>query len=221
MNLGYCFCLLPFIKKVSKDKEVRKQIVSRNMRFFNSNPYLSNFLVGVSLNFEERNLNSKTAVDFDKLERLKRRLSESLAVIGDQLIWARIRPIAAFIGFTASLSWGMLGPVLFFMIFNFVQVYIRFKGVVLGYCEGENIVRKLDFKKFNKIAEYLLGFGAFLSGFVFVMIPVSQAYKNIPEIVFFGVSAVIMFFLLRLKITVPVSLVILIFTGIFTGAMIY
>lgn len=221
MNLGYCFCLLPFVKRVALDEEGRKKIVLRNMRFFNSNPYLSSFLVGISLNFEEKNFNSKTGVDFKKLERLKRRLSESLAVIGDQLLWARILPLTAFIGFTVSFIWGILGPVLFFLIFNFVQIYVRFKGVVLGYREGENAVRKLDFKKFNKIAEYLFGCGAFLSGFVFVMIPVSQSYKNMPELIVFALSAVVMFFFLRLKITVPVSLVVLIFAGIFTGSIIY
>lgn len=60
-NMGYCFAMLPAIKKIYQKKE--DQIAAkRHMEFFNTTPYISTAVFGISTAMEESNARNE---DFD------------------------------------------------------------------------------------------------------------------------------------------------------------
>ncbi|MCI8271343.1 MAG: PTS system mannose/fructose/sorbose family transporter subunit IID, partial [Erysipelotrichaceae bacterium] len=53
--LGYCWSILPALKKIYKDDpEALKAAVIRNLEFFNTHPYMAMPIMGTSLAMEEK-----------------------------------------------------------------------------------------------------------------------------------------------------------------------
>lgn len=54
-NMGYCFAMLPAIKKIYQKKEDQIAAAKRHMEFFNTTPYISTAVFGISTAMEESN----------------------------------------------------------------------------------------------------------------------------------------------------------------------
>lgn len=102
-NMGYCYAMLPIIKKLYKKKEEQIEAVKRHMEFFNTTPYVSTLVLGISTAMEESNANNE---DFDtsSISSVKASLMSPLAGIGDSLFWGTLRVIATGVGTSLSLS---------------------------------------------------------------------------------------------------------------------
>ena len=61
-NMGYCFAMLPAIKKIYQKKEDQIAAAKRHMEFFNTTPYISTAVFGISTAMEESNARNE---DFD------------------------------------------------------------------------------------------------------------------------------------------------------------
>ena len=62
MNMAYCYCMLPVIKKLYSNKEDQIAAMQRHLEFFNTTPQLSTLILGISAAMEESNANDP---DFD------------------------------------------------------------------------------------------------------------------------------------------------------------
>lgn len=47
-NMGYCYSMLPIIEKLYNKKEEQIEAVKRHMEFFNTTPYISTLVLGIS-----------------------------------------------------------------------------------------------------------------------------------------------------------------------------
>lgn len=61
-NMGYCYAMLPIIKKLYKKKEEQIEAVKRHMEFFNTTPYVSTLVLGISTAMEESNANNEDLI---------------------------------------------------------------------------------------------------------------------------------------------------------------
>ena len=219
LSLGFCFALIPFARKMLKSAKERRLFLKRNLTFFNTNPYMAGWLIGAVMRLEEEALTAEKPA-FRQHERFKSRMSQSLAAIGDQLFWERLRPLTALLGWMVAMYWGVAGAVVFLVTYNIPHLFMRFKGVVTGYRLGFDITKEISLKKLHKRSHDLLRVGALATGLAFVVAARSAIVDNPIQIAGFVGGIVGMFILLKIKIPVPVALtVLLIACAVFGGLL--
>lgn len=87
-----------------------------------------------------------------------------LAGVGDPLVWGTLRPITAALGASLALSGNILGPLLFFFIFNAVRLAMKWYGLQLGFRKGVNIVSDMGGNLLQKLTEGASILGLFVMG---------------------------------------------------------
>lgn len=143
-NLGYGFAMVPIIEKLYKDKpEEKSAALQRHLEFFNTTPHVSTLILGISSAMEEQNA---TQEDFDtsSINGVKVGLMGPLAGIGDSLLWGTLRIIATGIGTSLAMQGNILGPILFFLIFNIPHVILRYICMMGGYQFGAGFLTKMQ-----------------------------------------------------------------------------
>lgn len=219
LSLGYCLCLIPFIKKAFASSEDRADFLKRNLDFFNTHPYMAGWIIGAAIKLEEQSLETGQP-DTQQIDRFKRRMSESLGAIGDQLFWGKIRPLAAMIGLAVALFYPWLGLGLFLFLYNLPHLYMRVKGVVSGYKRGFDLVKYASLKKYDRLFESLDKFAAFGVGLYLGLGSLSDMVNGTIESFAFLGGVFFMFVLLKLKVSIPISLITLILGSAIIGGMI-
>lgn len=141
-NVGFLHTIIPALKKIYPDKEKYKESLLRHLGFFNTQPYIANFIVGVTLAKEEEHA-SEGGVSAQQISVLKKNLSGPLAALADTIFWAGTRPLFALLGTILSLSRGIWGAVTFLLLYNLVHIPTRLLGVIWGYRLKEGIVGKI------------------------------------------------------------------------------
>ncbi|MBR2542336.1 MAG: PTS mannose/fructose/sorbose transporter family subunit IID, partial [Lactococcus sp.] len=119
-NLGWAFSLIPAIKKLYTTKEDRAAALTRHMEFFNTHPYVASPIIGVTLALEEERANG-APIDDVAIQGVKVGMMGPLAGIGDPVFWFTVRPILGAIGASLALSGNILGPILFFVLWNVIR----------------------------------------------------------------------------------------------------
>lgn len=162
--LGFCFATLPVIKRLYPENgEQRKQALRRHLEFFNTHPYMAAPIHGVVAAMEEERANGAD-IDDGAINGIKVGMMGPLAGIGDPIFWGTVRPIFAALGASLALSGSLLGPLLFFVIFNLVRLGARYFGIVYGYKKGLNIIGDMGGGIFQKITEGASILGLFVMG---------------------------------------------------------
>ncbi len=142
--LGYCFSILPALKKIHQDDpEGLKESVIRNLEFFNTHPYMAMPIMGVSVAMEEKLAQDHT-VDGNAISATKVAMMGPLAGIGDSFFWFTWFPICAGIGVSLSQGGNILGPIVFLLLFNILNLGTRWFGLKYGYHFGSGFVDKIS-----------------------------------------------------------------------------
>lgn len=176
-NLGYGFAMVPIIDKLYKDRpEEKAAALQRHLEFFNTTPHVSTLILGISSAMEEQNA---TREDFDtsSINNVKVGLMGPLAGIGDSIFWGTLRIIATGIGTSLALQGNVLGPILFFLIFNIPHVILRYICMMGGYKFGAGFLSKVQQNGLMEKVTYgasivgLMSIGAMVATMVAVNIP--------------------------------------------------
>ena len=142
--LGYCWTILPVLKKIYKDdSQGLKSAVTRNLEFFNTHPYMAMPIMGISLAMEEAASDGEE-VDGNAISSVKVALMGPLAGIGDSFFWFTLFPICAGIGVSLSTGGNILGPLVFLLLFNIFNIGTRYFGLQYGYKFGGDFISKLE-----------------------------------------------------------------------------
>lgn len=163
MNMGYCYSLLPVIKKLYKNPEEQKLAMKRHLEFFNTTPHMSTLILGISAAMEEENANNPN-FDTNSINDVKVSLMGPLAGIGDSFIWGTLRIIATGIGLSLATQGNILGPILFFLIFNIPAQGLRYYLMFAGYKLGGGFLAKLQKSGLME----LLTYGASILGLIVI-----------------------------------------------------
>lgn len=178
-NLGYGYAMIPILDKLYKDKpEEKAEALQRHLEFFNTTPHVSTLLLGISSAMEEQNAEEE---DFDtsSINNVKVGLMGPLAGIGDSLLWGTLRIIATGIGTSLAMDGNILGPILFFLIFNIPHVILRYMCMMGGYRLGAGFLTNLqknglmDKLTYGAAVLGLMSIGGMIASMVSVNVPLS------------------------------------------------
>ncbi|MEO5296390.1 PTS system mannose/fructose/sorbose family transporter subunit IID [Enterococcus cecorum] len=142
-NGGWCYAMIPAIKKLYKDPEDRKAALKRHLEFFNTHPYVASPVLGVTLALEEDRANG-VAVNDVAIQGVKIGMMGPLAGVGDPVFWFTVRPMLGALGASLALGGNILGPILFFVLWNAIRWGFMWYTQEFGYRAGSKITEDLS-----------------------------------------------------------------------------
>ncbi|BBG59065.1 PTS system mannose-specific EIID component [Providencia rustigianii] len=162
--LGFCYSMVPVIRRLYPDNnDDRKQAIKRHLEFFNTHPYVAAPILGVTMAMEEERANG-AAIDDGAINGIKVGLMGPLAGVGDPIFWGTVRPVFAALGAGIAMTGSLLGPLLFFVLFNLVRLLTLYYGVSYGYKKGIDIVQDIGGGFLQKLTEGASILGLFVMG---------------------------------------------------------
>ena len=195
-NLGLAFVMTPFLKTVYKQKKDLPSVLERYLEGFNTQPMMASFCFGALARQEERMAKAKTLAEYrerlSEWNSLKRSLSITTASLGDRLFWGTLKPftllLALFIWLALNINFfepvpqQTLAPmevfgacIVAFLAFNAVALFVKWKGISLGYDAPNNgcfWLTQFDWNKtiYNtKLFGMLLAMGLLLGGLYYFL----------------------------------------------------
>lgn len=162
-NGGWCYSIIPAIKKLYPNKQDRISALKRHMEFYNTHPYVSAPVMGVTLALEEERANGLEIND-QSIQGVKIGMMGPLAGIGDPVFWFTLRPILGALGASLALSGNIVGPLLFFFAWNIIRIGFLWYTQEFGYKVGNSIAKDLSGGILKKITQGASILGMFIIG---------------------------------------------------------
>lgn len=162
-NGGWCYSIIPAIKKLYKTDEERSAALKRHMEFYNTHPYVSAPVMGVTLALEEERANGADVND-QSIQGVKIGMMGPLAGVGDPIFWFTLRPILGALGASLALSGNIVGPLLFFFVWNIIRMAFLWYTQEFGYKVGNSIAQDLSGGLLRKITQGASILGMFIIG---------------------------------------------------------
>lgn len=162
-NGGWAFAMIPAIRKLYTTKDEQKAALKRHLEFFNTQPYVASPVLGVTLALEEERANG-TPVDDAAIQGVKIGMMGPLAGVGDPVFWYTVRPILGALGASLAMGGSLLGPILFFVLWNVVRWAFMWYTQEFGYRAGSKITDDLSGGLLQKVAKGASILGMFVLG---------------------------------------------------------
>lgn len=226
-NIGLAFVMWPFLKQLYKnDSQALPAVMKRYLDNFNTQPVMASFCFGVLAKEEERLKNTPLNSERYKYalaewNAIKQNLSITTASIGDRLFWGSLKPLtlllALFIWLSLDVNFLEVdnlpqtvppvyvfgGIIAAFLAFNIIALFVKWKGISLGYYAAENACFGLTRFDWNKTIYYakrcgvlLTAFMLFFAGYYFL-----KDFHSVPDVHFIARAAVIVCFVLLSFVT--------------------
>ncbi len=154
---GWLYGMIPGLEKVHTNKDDLALSMSHNLDFINTHPFLVTFVMGIVLSLEQQK------ADIQTIRSVRIAAAGPLGGIGDALFWFTLVPITAGIAGNMAIDGSIAGAVLFFTVFNAVQLFVRVFLMKWSYSLGTKAVTVLtaNAKEFTRAASIL---GIFVVG---------------------------------------------------------
>ena len=160
-NGGVAYTLIPAIKKLYQTKEERVAALKRHLEFFNTHPYVAAPIIGVTLALEEERANG-AEIDDTAIQGVKIGMMGPLAGVGDPVFWFTVRPILGALGASLASTGNIIGPILFFVLWNLIRMAFLWYTQELGYKAGSEITKDLSGGIIQKITKGASILGMFI-----------------------------------------------------------
>ena len=162
--LGYAFGIVPAIRRLYPEgSQERKDAIKRHLEFYNTQPFVTAPILGVNLAMDDP-LDNGAPMDACASCGDPPGRQGPVAGIGDPIFWGTARPVFAALGAGIAQSGSLLGPILFFVLFNAVRLFVRYWGIQYGYKKGLEIVSDMGGGALQKITEAASILGLFVMG---------------------------------------------------------
>ncbi|WP_443770783.1 PTS system mannose/fructose/sorbose family transporter subunit IID [Anaerostipes sp.] len=162
-NGGWCFAMIPAIKKLYKNKEDQVAALKRHLEFFNTHPYVASPVIGVTLALEEEKANGAPVED-SAIQGVKVGMMGPLAGVGDPVFWYTARPILGALGASLAMGGSILGPIIFFVVWNIMRWAFMWYTQEFGYKVGTKITEDLSGGLLQKVTKGASILGMFVLG---------------------------------------------------------
>ena len=162
-NLGWAYSLIPAIKKLYTNKEDQAAALKRHLEFFNTHPYVAAPIMGVTLALEEEKANG-TDIEDAAIQGVKIGMMGPLAGAGDPLFWFTLRPIFLSLGAGLAVSGNVLGPIVFFVLWNVMVAAVKWYTQEFGYRAGTAITADLSGNLLQQVTRGASMMGMFVIG---------------------------------------------------------
>ena len=162
-NGGWCYAMIPAIKRLYSSKEDQSAALKRHLEFYNTHPYVSAPVIGVTLALEEERANGAKIGDVT-IQGVKVGMMGPLAGVGDPAFWYTVRPILGALGASLAVSGSILGPLLFFVAWNAIRFAFLWYTQEFGYKMGTEITKDLSGGILGRITNGAAVLGMFIIG---------------------------------------------------------
>ncbi len=162
-NGGWAYSISPALEEIYTNKEDQSQALKRHLEFYNTHPYVSNSVMGVTLAMEEERANGAD-IDDGAINGVKIGLMGPLAGVGDPVFWFTIRPILGALGASLALTGNIVGPLIFFLIWNAMRLIFEWKSQEFGYRTGNEIIKDLSGGLLGRVTLMASILGMFIIG---------------------------------------------------------
>lgn len=163
-SLGYAFQMVPAIRRLyPAGSQERKDAIKRHLEFYNTHPYMTAPILGINLAMEEQRANGMP-IDDAAINGMKVGLMGPLAGVGDPIFWGTLRPVIGAFCATIAAQGSVLGPILFFVLYNLIRLLVRYVGIVYGYRKGMEFVSDMGGGMLQKLTEASSILGLFIMG---------------------------------------------------------
>lgn len=182
-NGGWAYSMMPALKALYPEKEGFIEALKRHLEFYNTHPYVSSPVLGVTLALEEERANGVN-VDDATIQGVKVGMMGPLAGVGDPLFWFTLRPILGALGASLALSGNVLGPILFIVVWNVIRWVFEYKTQEFAYGVGNKITENLSGGLMNRITTIASVLGMFIIGALvqrWVSIPFAPVVSRITQ----------------------------------------
>ena len=162
--MGFCYTLMPAIRKVYRgDKAAEAAALKRHLEFYNTQPWVSSVVFGVTAAMEEQKAKGED-ISEETITSVKVGLMGPLAGVGDPIFWGTARPVLAALGASLALNGSIVGPLLFFVGINVLRVLTRWYGLKFGYERGTEMVTEVGGGQLKKVTQMAAIMGLFVMG---------------------------------------------------------
>lgn len=162
-NGGWAYSMIPALRKLYPNKEDMAAALQRHLVFFNAQPYVASPIIGVTLALEEDKANG-VEVDDEAIQGVKVGMMGPLAGVGDPVFWYTVRPILGALGASMAINGDILGPILFFILWNLIRIAFLWYTQELGYKAGAAISSDLSSGLLKKVTRGAAMMGMFVLG---------------------------------------------------------
>ena len=162
-NGGWCYSIIPAIKKLYSSKDDQISALKRHLEFYNTHPYVSSPVMGVTLALEEDRANG-APIDDAAIQGVKVGMMGPLAGVGDPVFWYTVRPLLGALGASLAMAGSIAGPIIFFVAWNVIRMVFEWYTQEFGYKLGTSITNDLSGGLLGKITEGASILGMFVIG---------------------------------------------------------
>ena len=162
-NGGWCYSIIPAIKKLYSSKDDQISALKRHLEFYNTHPYVSSPVMGVTLALEEDRANG-APIDDAAIQGVKVGMMGPLAGVGDPVFWYTVRPLLGALGASLAMGGSIAGPIIFFVAWNVIRMVFEWYTQEFGYKLGTSITNDLSGGLLGKITEGASILGMFVIG---------------------------------------------------------
>lgn len=162
-NMGFCFVMIPAIKRLYSPGKERNEALQRHLEWFNTHPWLTAPIFGVVGAMEEEKANGGE-MSGTSIAAMKIGLMGPLAGVGDPIFWGTARPVLAALGASLAMAGSIGGPLLFFVLINAIRLVTKYFGLTIGYEKGNEIIRGMAGGAIKKLTEGASIVGLFVMG---------------------------------------------------------
>ena len=168
---GFCFSMIPALKKIHSNPRDLAKSLKNNMAFYNAHPKMFTFPLGLSIAMEENKEKPST------INSVKAATMGPIGGIGDAIDHMTMMPLTLGIGAAISLQGSVAGPFVFFLLYQVYHFFVYFWLLFFGYKSGVAVLDKLSAQaeKVGRSANIIgLGvLGAMSASFVRVSTPLT------------------------------------------------
>ncbi|WP_194785844.1 PTS system mannose/fructose/sorbose family transporter subunit IID [Actinomyces haliotis] len=162
--IGFCLTLMPAIKKFyPNDKTEQAAALKRHLEFYNTHPWVSSVVFGVTAAMEEKKSKGDEMGE-DAITAVKVGLMGPLAGVGDPIFWGTARPVLGALGASLALTGSWLGPIIYFFGINIIRILMRWYGLRWGYERGTDMVAEVGGGQLKRITQIASITGLFVMG---------------------------------------------------------
>lgn len=169
-GLGYCYAMMPVLKKLYPKKEELIEALETHTQFFNTHQEFAEIILGIDCAMEEKD----GAASLPAVSSIKTGLMGPLAGIGDTLFGVIANTVIFSIGSYMALQGNPIG-VFVYLLWGLVRMLLRGQFMQMGYRQGVKIVTSMG-ERLNQLAASASVLGVTVVG---ALIP-SVISANVP-----------------------------------------
>ena len=182
-NGGWAYTLIPALKRLYHTKEDRAAALKRHLEFFNTHPYLASPIIGVTMALEEERANG-APIDDKAIQGVKVGMMGPLAGVGDPVFWFTVKPIIGALAASMAMAGNLLGPILYFVLWNAIRMAFLWYTQEFGYKAGSKITEDLSGGLLGEVTKGATILGMFILGSLvnrWVSVKFTPVVSNVPN----------------------------------------